>query len=141
MPPDASKPSSGEEQETVDPVHLFQRLAGCNYPLVENATSALFLLHPELAFSVKIGLQESEPDLAENLAVVILATLYLQQWWFFRLTFASGLLPCLPEQPFPSLWENRQLPSPSTGYRRTGLFALQAYQQQRYGVPPNFLDD
>jgi hypothetical protein len=33
------------------------------------------------------------------------------QWWLFRLTFAPGLL------------------------------ALQAYQQQRYGVPLNILDD
>ncbi|HEU5382671.1 MAG TPA: hypothetical protein VFV38_45270, partial [Ktedonobacteraceae bacterium] len=31
--------------------------------------------------------------------------------------------------------------SPSAGYGRTGLLALQAYQQQRYGVPLNFLDD
>jgi hypothetical protein len=134
-------PSSYEEKEVVHPVHLLQRLAACNYPLVENATISLFLLYPELASSVKTALQESEPDLAENLAVVTLATLYLQQWWFFRLTFALGHLPSFPEEPFTFLWEDRHLPPPSTDYGRSGLLALQGYQQQRYGVPLNFLDD
>jgi hypothetical protein len=136
-----SDPSYGKEQEAIDPAHLLQRLAACNYPLVENATIALLLLHPELASSVKTVLQESEAELAENLAVVTLATLYLQQWWFFRLTFALGHLPGFPKEPFTSLWENRHLPDPSDGYGQTGLLALQAYQQQRYGVPLNFLDD
>jgi hypothetical protein len=136
-----SDPFSGEEKEAIDPARLLQRLVACNYPLVENATISLLLLHPELASSVKTALQESEPDRAENLAVVTLATLYLQQWWFFRLTFALGSLPCFPEEPFTSLWEDRQLPSPSAGYGQTGLLALQVYQQQRYGVPLNFLDD
>lgn len=132
---------SDEGRGAVDPVSLLQRLAACNYPLVENATISLLLLHPDLASSVKTALQESEPDLAENLAVVTLATLYLQQWWFFRLTFALGSLPCFPEAPFTSLWEDRHLPPPSSGYGQTGLLALQTYQQQRYGVPLNFLDD
>ncbi|HEU5383819.1 MAG TPA: hypothetical protein VFV38_51120, partial [Ktedonobacteraceae bacterium] len=136
-----SNPLSRKEEETINPVHLLQRLAACNYPLVENAIISLLLLHPELAPSVKTAIQESEPELSENLAVVTLATLYLQQWWFFRLTFALGHLPGFPEEPFTSLWEDRHLPSPSAGYGRTGLLALQAYQQQRYGVPLNFLDD
>ena len=99
------------------------------------------LLHPELASSVEAALRESERDLAENIAVVTLATLYLQQWWLFRLAFALGQLPCFPEEPFTFLWEERHLPPPSSGYGRHGLLALQAYQQQRYGVPLNFLDD
>jgi len=130
-----------EAVEAIDPIHLLQRLAACNYPLVENASIALFLLHPDLASSVGTALRESEPDLAENLAVVTLATLYLQQWWFFRLTFALGYLPSFPEEPFTSLWEDRHLPPPFAGYGQTGLLALQAYQQQRYGVPLNFLAD
>lgn len=136
-----SSPSSCEEKEAIDPVRLLQRLAACNYPLVENASISLLLLHPELASSVGTVLRESEPDLAENLAVVTLATLYLQQWWFFRLTFALGHLPSFPEEPFTSLWEDRHLPPPFAGYGQTGLLALQAYQQQRYGVPLNFLAD
>lgn len=136
-----TKSSSCEEEEGINPVHLLQRLAACNYPLVENASIALFLLHPELAASVRTALQESEPDLAENIAVLTLATLYLQQWWFYRLAFALGHLPCFPEEPFAPLWEKRQLPPPSSGYGRHGLLALQAYQQQRYGLPLNFLDD
>ncbi|SRR5258708_7184791 len=133
--------SSFEEEEAINPVHLIQRLAACNYPLVENASISLFLLHPELASSVRAALQESKRDIAENIAVVTLATLYLQQWWFFRLAFALGQLPCFPEEPFLSLWEERHLPPPSSEYGRHGLLALQAYQQQRYGVPLNFLDD
>lgn len=134
-------PSSSEEGETINPVHLLQRLAACNYPLVENASISLFLLHPELAPSVRTALQESKRELAENIAVVTLATLYLQQWWFFRLAFAFGQLPCFPEEPFTSLWEERHLPPPSSGYGRHGLLALQDYQQQQYGVPLNFLSD
>lgn len=136
-----SEPSSSQEKETAHPVRLLQRLAACNYPLVENATISLLLLHPELASSVKTALQESESELAENLAVVTLAALYLQQWWFFRLTLAFGHLPGFPEELFTFLWEDRHLPCPSDGYGQTGLLALQAYQQRRYGVPLNFLDD
>lgn len=126
---------------TVEPVHLIQRLAGCGYPLVENASISLFILHPEFAPSVVVALQNSEHEIAENIAVLTLATLYLQQWWVFRLTFALGQLPGFPSAPFVSLWEKRSLPSPSAGYGRDGLLALQEYQQQRYGAPLNFLDD
>jgi hypothetical protein len=118
-----SEYSSGYEKGTIDSVRLLQRLAACNYPLVENAAISLLLLHPELAPSVKTAIQESEPELAENLAVVTLATLYLQQWWFFRLTFALGCLPSFPEEPFTFLWEDRHLPSPSVGYGLSGLLA------------------
>jgi hypothetical protein len=134
-------PSFVQEKEAIHPIRLLQRLVACNYPLVENAIISLLLLHPELASSVKTVLQESEPDLAENLAVVTLATLYLQQWWFFRLAFAFGRLPDFPEEPFISLWADRDLPPPSSGYGRDGFLALQSYQQQRYGVPLNFLAD
>ncbi len=133
--------SVSEDDNSVAPVHLIQRLAACGYPLVENASISLFILHPELAPSVVKALQCSEGDIAENIAVVTLATLYLQQWWFFRLTFALGRLPTFPEEPFVSLWEERQLPSPGSGYGLSGLLALQEYQQQRYGLSLNFLDD
>src|SRR5712692_446961 len=133
--------ADGEDESGVEPVHLIERLAACGYPLVENASISLFILHPELAPSVVEALQRSEGDIAETIAVVTLATLYLQQWWFFRLTFALGRLPSFPEAPFISLWEDRHLPPPRSGYGMPGLLALQEYQQQRYGVPLNFLDD
>ena len=126
---------------SVDPSHLILRLAACGYPLVENASISLFILHPELAPSVLEALQSSSGEVSENIVVVTLATLYLQQWWFFRLTFALGRLPCFPEAPFVSLWEDRHLPPPHSGYGLHGLLALQEYQRQRYGVPLNFLDD
>ncbi len=98
-------------------------------------------LHPALASSVVKALQSSEPAIAENIVVVTLATLYLQQWWLFRLTFALGRLPCFPEAPFVPLWEERHLPSPFSGYGLHGLLALQEHQLQRYDVHLNFLDD
>ncbi len=133
--------SASEKEQNIDSIHLIQRLAACGYPLVENASISLFLLHPEIAPSVVEALQYREDGIAENIAVVTLATLYLQQWWLFRLAFALGHLPCFPETPFVSLWEERHLPSPSSGYGLDGLLTLQEYQQQKYGIPLNFLDD
>jgi hypothetical protein len=133
--------SLSHEDLSVDQVCLIKRLAACGYPLVENASISLFILHPDLAPSVVAALQSSEGDITENIAVVTLATLYLQQWWFFRLAFALGRLPCFPEAPFVSLWEERNLPSPGSGYGWHELLALQEYQQRRYGLPLNFLDD
>jgi hypothetical protein len=130
-----------EDDVNVDPVHLIQRLAACGYPLVEHASISLFILHPELAPCVIEALQSSEGEIAENIAVMVLATLYLQQWWIFRLAFALGHLPSFPEAPFVSLWQDRHLPPPDSGYGRDGMLALQEYQQQRYGIPLNFLGD
>jgi hypothetical protein len=124
-----------------DPVRLIQRLASCGYPLVEDASISLFILHPELTPAAVTALQVSEPAIAENIAVATLATLYMQQWWLFRLAFALGRLPSFPEEPFVSLWEERGLPPPASGYGRDGLLALQVYQRQRYGMPLNFLHD
>lgn len=129
------------DEEEPDPVRLIQRLAGCGFPLVEDACISLFILHPELAPAVEKALQNSESELAECIAVLVLATLYMQQWWLFRLAFALGRLPSFPEAPFAALWEQRGLPAPSAGYGRDGLLALQEYQQRRYSLPINFLDD
>jgi len=133
--------SLSEDEASVDPIHLIERLAACGYPLVENASISLFILHPEIAPFIVAALQRSEGDIAENIAVATLATLYLQQWWLFRLAFALGQLPSFPEEPFVSLWEERHLPSPRARFGRDGLLALQEYQQQRYNIPLNFLDD
>lgn len=108
---------------------------------MENACIALFLLHPELAPAILTALQKSVHEIAENIAVVTLAALYMQQWWLFRLTFALGQLPAFPEAPFAFLWEERGLPSPADGYGRNGLLELQEYQRRRYGVPINFMED
>jgi hypothetical protein len=130
-----------EEDARIDPVHFIQRLAACGYPLVENACISLFILQPELAPSVLVALQNSEGEIAENIAVVTLATLYLQQWWVFRLAHALGRLPSFPEAPFVSLWEERHLPAPHIRYGLEGLLALQEYQERRYNLPLNFRDD
>src|SRR5258708_26442396 len=104
------------EDENIDAVSLIQRLAACNYPLVESAAISLFILHPELASAVEEALQNSEGETAENIAVLTLATLYLQQWWLFRLAIAFGRLSSFPEAPFVALWEDRHLPAPAEGY-------------------------
>jgi hypothetical protein len=36
------------ESEPLESVQFIQRLVSCNYPLVENASILLFILHPEL---------------------------------------------------------------------------------------------
>lgn len=133
--------SLSADDAVIDPIHLIQRLAVCGYPLVENASISLFILHPELAPSVVAALQSGESEIVENIAVVTLATLYLQQWWLFRLAYALGRLPSFPEAPFIALWKERHLPSPQSRYGIDGLLALQEYQQQRYNLPLNFLDD
>src|SRR6267142_6286597 len=53
--------SSGlDDHKKIDPVVLIQRLAACGYPLVENASISLFILHPDLAPSVIEAMQSQE---------------------------------------------------------------------------------
>nr|BBH94576.1 hypothetical protein KTA_27750 [Thermogemmatispora argillosa] len=137
----ASAPPPPGASTAVDPVELLLRLAGCNDPLVEHAVIALLILHPELAPAAQEALQRGEGEVRERLATLILATLYLQRWWLFRLAFALGRLPAFPEEPFASLWEERQLPPPSVDGGRAGLLALEDYLQRRYGLPLNFMAD
>lgn len=130
-----------EDPASVSPTQLLRRLMACHFPLVEDATISLLILHPELASAVGEVLQSGEHEISEHLAVLTLATLYMQEWWFFRLTSALGRLSAFPETPFVALWEERRLPAPDVGYGREGLLALQEYQQQKYDVPLNFLHD
>lgn len=122
-------------------VELVKRLAQCEYPRIRDASISLFLLHPELADDVLEAYQTSEPTVAEQIAVSILATLYLQQQWSFRLALALGHPPCFPEQPFVHLWQSRRLPSPACQHGKKGLVALQASEQRRRGLPLNFIGD
>src|SRR5579859_1239612 len=91
---------------------LIQRLARCNdYPRVRDACISLFLLHPELASAAQQAMRESLPGEAEQIATLVLATLYLQRLWSIRLAMALGHYPGFPEQPFAYLWERRLTPS------------------------------
>src|SRR5216683_5098699 len=110
---------SNLQTEQISPITLIQRLARCDeYPRVRDASISLFLLHPELADSMLEALQESEPEVAEQIAVLTLATLYLQRLWFVRLTMALGHRPRFPEQRFAFLWQTRHLPPPACHYGR-----------------------
>jgi len=133
---------SSSQIEQISPVALIQRLAQCNeYPRVRDASISLFLLHPELADIVPEALQESKPNVAEQIAVLTLATLYLQRLWSIRLTQALGDRPSFPEQQFAFLWHQRNLPPPAYYYGTWGLAALQDAEQRRTGLPLTFLGD
>jgi Nucleotidyltransferase of unknown function (DUF6036) len=123
-------------------VSFIQRLAQCDdYPRVRDASIALFLLHPELADAVLQAIQESEPEIAERIAVLTLATLYLQRLWSLRLTMALGQTTSFPEQRFSFLWESRNLPPPAYHDGKYGLIALQEAEQKRTGFPFTFVGD
>ncbi len=122
-------------------VELVKRLAQCQYPRVRDASISLFLLHPELADAVHEAYQTSEPAVAEQIAVLTLAALYLQRRWSFRLGIALGHPPGFPEQQFAHLWRSRQLPSPACQHGAKGLIALQEAEQRRRGLPLNFIGD
>src|SRR5439155_15313818 len=102
---------------------------------------SLFLLHPELAPAVLEALQTSEPEAAEQIAVLTLVSLYLQRLWSIRLTMALGHPPGFPEQPFAALWQNRHLPPPAYHDGKWGLETLQKAEQRRSGLPLNFIGD
>lgn len=126
----------------IDPVALIRHLARCNeYPRVRDASIALFLLHPELADSVLTVLRDDEPDVAERLAALTLATLYLQRMWFLRLTLAFGRPSCFPERPFAFLWRSRNLSAPACHNGQWGLLELQAWEQRRTGLPFTYIGD
>jgi Nucleotidyltransferase of unknown function (DUF6036) len=123
-------------------VAFLQRLAQCDeYPRVRDAIISLLLLHPELADAVQSALRESTPGVSERIAVLTLATLYLQRLWSLRLTIALGQPPNFPEQQFTFLWKKRHLPSPVCHYGACGLLALQEAEQKRTGLPFTFIGD
>ena len=136
----ASPSTIDRDQQSL--VVLIQRLAQYDdYPRVRDASISLFLLHPELADAVLQALQESEPEIAERIAVLTLATLYLQRLWSLRLTMALGQAPTFPEQRFAFLWESRNLPFPAYHDGKYGLLALQEAEQRRTGYPFTFIGD
>jgi hypothetical protein len=133
--------SSDDERDRQDAVTLIKRLAQCTYPRVRDALISLCLLHPELAWAVLEALQTSQPEVAEQIAVLILATLYLQRLWSIRLTLVLGHPPNFPEQPFTSLWLDRHLPPPAYHNGKWGLMLLQEFEQRRSGLLLNYLAD
>jgi hypothetical protein len=122
-------------------VELILRLAECRCPRVRDASISLILLHPELAEAVFKAYQIAEPTVAEQIAVLTLATLCLQRLWTFRLAMALGSIPSFPEPQFAYMWQSRQLPPPACQYGKQGLVALQKAEQRRRGLPLNFIGD
>jgi hypothetical protein len=136
----AHSPKLVTDQQSI--ITLLQRLAQCDeYPRVRDAIISLLLLHPELADAVQQALRESTSEVAERIAVLTLATLYLQRLWSLRLTIALGHAPGFPEQQFAFLWEQRHLPAPACHYGTCGLLALQEAEQKRTGLPFTFIGD
>ncbi len=112
-------------------IELVKRLAQCKYPRVRDASISLFLLHPELADAALEAYQTSEPAIAEQIAVLILASLYLQRLWSFQLTLVLGHTPSFPEERFLHLWQSRNLPAPRCHQGEAGLIALQEAEQRK----------
>ncbi len=120
---------------------LLLQLVRCQNSRVRDATISLLILHPELAGAVQNTLQQGYPQETETLAVLTLATLYLQRFWWYRLTLALGHPPAFPEEPFTSLWRTRKLPSPAAFCGRWGVLALEKREQARSGLPLTFSGD
>src|SRR2546421_7208842 len=125
----------------ISPIELVKRLAQCKYPRVRDASISLFLLHPELAAAALKAYQTSEPVIGEQIAVSIIASLYLQRLWSFQLTLVLGHAPSFPEERFLHLWQSRNLPAPGCHQGEAGLIALQEAEQRRMGLPLNFIGD
>lgn len=133
--------ASTNEADRMSGVELVRCLSQCAYPRVRDASISLFLLRPEIADAVLEVYQTSAPEVADQLAVLTLATLYLQRLWSFQLTVALGHAPCFPEQPFMHMWQSRHLPLPTCDHGKKGLEALQEAEQQRRGLTLNFIGD
>ncbi len=121
--------------------NLLQRLAQCSYPRVRDACIALFLLHPELTPTILTTLKISTEDVKEQLATLVLATLYLQRLWSVRLALAFGHPSTFPEAPFAALWLSRHLPPPCYHDGAWGLYMLEIAEQQRSGLALNYRAD
>ena len=117
------------------------RLVRCPNARVRDAIISLLLLHPDLAEAVHVALGQGSSQEKETLTVLMLATLYLQRFWWYRLTFALGHIPAFPEEPFAMLWKKRYLPSPRAFCGKWGLLALEHAEQQRSGLPLSFSGD
>lgn len=130
------------EKDRQSAIILLQHLAQQDdYPRVRDAIISLLLLHPELTEVVQQAIHESDPQIAERIAVLTLATLYLQRFWSIRLAIAFGHPSTFPEQPFAHLWEDRHLPSPTYHTGICGLLALEEAEQKRTGLPFTFTGD
>ncbi len=134
--------SSPIPRDQLSPIELIKRLVQQNEnSRIRDASISLFLLHPELTDTVQEAIETSEPELAEQIITLTLATLYLQSIWSIRLALALGHLSNFPERPFAHLWQQRHLPAPAFHNGEWGLVALQAFEQRRTGMPFAFLGD
>lgn len=137
--------TSDFHQQNAEPrlsdVEFIKALASCEAPRVRDASIGLFLLHPELVDAIIKAWQTSAPPLAERIATLTLATLYLQRLWSFRLTNALGHPTDLQERPFAYLWQMWHLPAPGAQFGEVGLYLLQAYEQKRQNTSLNLLGD
>jgi hypothetical protein len=136
-----STSTSKSSPKQISDVVLVKSLVQCPYPRVRDACISLFVLHPELVEAVIEVYETGEPVVAEQVAVLTLAALYLQRLWAFQLTFALGYRPNFPEQPFVNWWKSRNLPAPQCQYGKAGLGALQALEQERRGLTLSFIGD
>jgi hypothetical protein len=137
----AAQQYANNPEQRMPAIELVIQLAQCSYPRVRDACISLCILHPELADAVQAAYRNSEPAIAEQIAVLTLASIYLQRLWSFQLSIALGHIPNFPEKPFMSWWQQWNLPAPNCQHGRTGLAALEASEQHRRGIKLNFSAD
>ncbi len=122
-------------------VELIQELATTEIPRIRDASIALFLLHPELADDASEAWKTSPTQIADQIATLILATLYLQRLWASRLTSLSIHTTTFPEEPFEEIWTSWQLPSPNEQFGMTGLYLLEGKEQQTQNTQAHLISD
>ena len=115
------------------PPELIAALARHADPRLHVALTALFLLHPAWAASVRTVAASLEGAAETELKARYMAAVYLQNWWRTRLSFCLGDFETLPD-----LYSREMgLPSPNERYGKTGLVALGAWHASHSIYPGN----
>lgn len=129
----------------LSPMELLAALAQIAEPRVRDATIALLLLHPDLAPDVgrvvETARNQFRDAIAEQEITLMLAALYLQRMWSWRLTRTIPGRVVLAETPFAAYWRARHLPNPARDFGVPGLRQLAAYERQRTGGMADYAGD
>ena len=123
---------SGGSEETLpppDPSVLIAGLAQSPEPLLRQALTALFLVHPDFAPVAQQTAAALPSPARDALIEAYVAAVYLQTLWRTRLRRHLG-----EQSPLPPLWlDDWGLPPPAEHDGRLGLAALETRRQQRPG--------
>lgn len=139
--------SGGHEAVTEAAAHpmadaaLLRTLARYPDSRVRNAAIGLLLLHPALVSAIPDALHASDEPARQSLITLALAALYMSHLWRTRLRLALGQGPELPADLLAPQIAARGLPAADEMYGELGLRALEHFEQERRGLPLNFIGD